>query len=172
MESKQNYINPENDMLTLREIIIDILNVDVVKRGRNRDVVDARRIYAKILKDMGYSLTEIGLSLGREHTIIIHYIETAKAFMNIDYQWSNKYMKCRDRFYENRTELKINDVELKKSVSELKKENDFLVRERDKYMKIINKCSRFEFIIHILDERVPFGRERFIRDKIIRILNE
>jgi hypothetical protein len=172
MESILKFTSLNNDMMMLNEIIKDTLSVDIMNPRRNRDVVDARRIYAKILKDLGYGLTQIGVSLGRDHTIIIHYIQTAEDFINTDYIWAANYLKCRDKFHENRAELKMNEVELKKSVTKLTRDNEFYIREREKYMKLVDKYDRFDFIIQYLDERVPRGSEKLVRDKIIRMLNE
>jgi hypothetical protein len=161
-------------MLILRDIIKDVLKIDVMKKGRKRDIVDARRIYAKILKDKGYTLVEIGESIGREHTIVVHYIKTANAFMSIDYLWAEKYVRCREKFMDGSIVIpkKASQEDLKKSVLKLTKDNEFFIREREKYMNVIDKFIRFDSILQMLHERVPAGKERQIKNKIFRMLNE
>lgn len=51
---------------------------------RTREIVELRYIYYKIAYLMGYSLCAIGRSIGRDHSTIIHGLQTLENLMETD----------------------------------------------------------------------------------------
>ena len=47
----------------LRNIIDNVFSINIMKNSRTRNIVDARLIYAKILRDRGHTFSAIGRSL-------------------------------------------------------------------------------------------------------------
>ena len=73
-----------NDFELSRKIVEMITGVDILQKNRIRNVVEARMIYALLLREIGHSLSSIGSTLGKDHTTIIHYVKTLRSLLDID----------------------------------------------------------------------------------------
>jgi hypothetical protein len=63
----------ENKMQRVRNLIMIEAGIDVAERSRERDTVEMRAVYYKILKEVHHlSLTRIARSLGYNHATVIH----------------------------------------------------------------------------------------------------
>jgi hypothetical protein len=82
----------------LREIVNEVFGVDIMDKSRKRNIVDARMVYAKILRDAGYSLTDIGGSIGKHHTTIISYLSEGEYMIPNIRQLHSNYHLCKDIF--------------------------------------------------------------------------
>jgi hypothetical protein len=60
-------------------------------KHRDRSIVDLRNIFCFLAKSMGYTLTNIGAYLNRDHTTIIHCINNFKALVEVDSAFKEKY---------------------------------------------------------------------------------
>jgi chromosomal replication initiator protein len=61
------------------------------RKDRHRDVTEARKMYCYFIKQkMNLSLKEIGNSIGRDHTTIIHNIEVFKDLYETDQDFKSK----------------------------------------------------------------------------------
>jgi hypothetical protein len=90
-------------MESLKKIINEIFSIDIDSEKRKRSVVDGRRVYSKILRDLGYVYEDIGDSLGKDHATVIHYIKTIDSLLNFDSVFNKKYNICKKKFLlENR----------------------------------------------------------------------
>jgi hypothetical protein len=63
MESKQNYlgkINQHLDMIELNNIVEEVFGVDIKSSRRFKDIIEARMVFSKILRERGVPYTKIG----------------------------------------------------------------------------------------------------------------
>ena len=60
-------------------------------RKRYRDIIHFRMIYCFIARMMGHSYVRIGKSLGRDHSTIIHSVETTKDLLETNPQFRQIY---------------------------------------------------------------------------------
>jgi hypothetical protein len=100
MQSRQEEIDE------LKRIVNDIFLVDLEVISRKRDVVDARKVYSKILRDNGYSYDLIGKTLGKDHATIIHYIKNIEYILSYDKIIIDKYVACKNVFITTRKSIK------------------------------------------------------------------
>jgi len=100
MQSRQEEIDE------LKRIVNDIFLVDLEVINRKRDVVDARKVYSKILRDNGYSYDLIGKTLGKDHSTIIHYIKNIEYILSYDKIIIDKYIACKNVFITTRKSIK------------------------------------------------------------------
>jgi len=100
MQSRQEEIDE------LKRIVNDIFLVDLEVINRKRDVVDARKVYSKILRDNGYSYDLIGKTLGKDHATIIHYIKNIEYILSYDKIIIDKYVACKNVFITTRKSIK------------------------------------------------------------------
>jgi len=68
--------------LQLKQIIKEITGADINKVSRKREIIEARAIYYKILKqiDKKKSLQSIGASVGKDHATVLHSLKNYDMF--------------------------------------------------------------------------------------------
>lgn len=92
-------------MDSLKQIINLVFFVDIDDTTRKRRVVDARRAYAKILKDVGFPYQHIGSTLGKNHATIIHYINSIDDLLKYDSVFRKKFMLAKKNFLKENKDL-------------------------------------------------------------------
>jgi len=107
MQSKEEEIN------TLKNIVSEVFCIDISENSRKRIVVDARKIYSKILREKGFSYEIIGASINRDHATVIHYIKTIDSILEYDKFLRKMYFTCKDVFLKKR---ELISLELKKDM--------------------------------------------------------
>jgi len=155
-----------NEMEELVEIIKDIIEVDIRKKTNERDYVDGRFIFAKIMVDRGYSLVELGKHIKKHHSTIIHYKRSCNDLLDTNPLFSSKYFECRDRFMHGKEDYAHmgNQIELKNQIDKLILDNKNLTKKLEKYKRLNN-------IIEFIDSRTPTGKESLILRKINLMFN-
>lgn len=161
------------EMDSLKEIILKLLKLDINKKERSRELVDARYIYAKILKDRGHTLMSIGRSLKKDHTTIMHYIKQVEIMLKQDNRLAEMYVMCKEAFLTDKPHFSkdYKEFELISKIIKLTKENESLILERKNILDMKEKFSRISRIVDIIDMRTPVGFERTIEEKINRMFN-
>lgn len=68
--------------LQLKKAIQEITGVDINEVSRKREIIEARAIYYKILKqiDKKKSLQSIGASVGKDHATVLHSLKNYEMF--------------------------------------------------------------------------------------------
>ena len=154
-------------------IIKKRLGLDIMVKTRSREYVDARIIYSKILKEHGYTLSVIGNSIMRDHTVIVHYLQTANALIKNDDNFYMNLVSCRNEF--NVGKLDSSGVEklrqLQDALYKITKDYELEKKKNASTKKIIDKYDRFCTLIDYLDRIIPEGDESFAIKKLMRALN-
>lgn len=124
----------------LRDIIEEVFGLDIMLKNRSRKRVDARIIYAKILRENGYSFPQIGDLLAKDHSTIIHYCSLFDTTIHYIPELKKKYKMCSDIFrgetlneqYYTKKELIVELLKTRQELSllhlkyeELKKSYDY-----------------------------------------------
>jgi hypothetical protein len=171
-----------NDIEVLRDIVNMVLITDIGAKKRMRYLVEGRMIFAKILREYGYSLNRIGSFLGKDHTTIIHYTRTINKLLDVDLEILGKYTKCRELFILEKAptseltseyDLKNEIFRLSTKLTVLLNENT-LLKEKMANMKkdLTSNNKRLNRIVNFIDENTPIGHEFIIERKIRRMFNE
>lgn len=100
MQSRQEEIDE------LKKIVNDVFLVDLEVSNRKRGVVDARKVYSKILRDSGYSYELIGETINKDHATIIHYVKNVEHILSYDRMLRDKYVACKNVFIKKRKSIK------------------------------------------------------------------
>jgi hypothetical protein len=156
------------DMDNLRLIISEIFDVDVIKKGGNRNLVNSRKVFAKIMIGRGYSLSSIGRYLEKDHTTIIHYVRDVDALLKYTPNVLNKYLMVKDKFNKVEGDLLITvrERELQSSIDSLNSEVERLILENNNY-----KWNRLNTVFNLIDKRTPVGKEELIYKRINQLFN-
>jgi hypothetical protein len=86
----------------IKNLITIESGVDITDRSRERDIVEMRAVYYKILRDVHhFSLTRIAKSIGYNHATVLHALNNYDAWSS----FSNNMVTC----YNNVKEIISND---------------------------------------------------------------
>lgn len=98
-------------MESLKQIVNEIFLIDIDSNKRKRSIVDGRKVYSKILRDLGYGYEHIGKTLGKNHCTIIHYVKNIDSLLEFDSVFNKRYNMCKKKFLLQKREIimKSND---------------------------------------------------------------
>jgi len=164
----------KSEMDDLQEIVENVFEVSLMNKKRLMSLVDARMVFSKILRDRGHTLTSIAKFLKKDHTTIMNYMDKVVYLLKQDDRLFENYMVSKDLFLKNREELidEIKDKDLHMKIARANIQLDKLIAERNQVFEIDRKNTRFRYIIDLLNKRVPAGKEAYIENKIMQLLNE
>jgi len=133
----------QKEIEDLKRIVNEAFLVDLDVDNRKREVVDARKIYSKILRDSGYSYEAIGHTINKNHATIMHYIKNIEHLLSYDQILTLKYIACKNVF-----------IQKKESIS------DQIKKDADVYVTVIRLTNELQEVIshnnYILDEFVSY----------------
>lgn len=84
----------------LQQVITKHLEIDVTKNTRRQEYVTARMIYYKILRDLNYSWTAIGLSLKKNHATILHAVKVFNDLITYDSDLKRDYEIIKEIYFQ------------------------------------------------------------------------
>jgi hypothetical protein len=103
MKSIQQEVNE------LKQIVNNVFLLDLESKNRKREVVDARKVYSKILRNIGYKYDVIGRSINKDHSTIVHYVSDIESIMPYDRDIKDKYIACEIAFGRKKN-YQLNDL--------------------------------------------------------------
>jgi hypothetical protein len=120
----------ESEIKYLKRIVQKKTGVKIGVKTRKREVVHARRMYYKIMREFykKTSLHSIGqtLPLKQNHATVLHQINQFDIDYKHDRAFRNKYNKIRNKFYglvgEPEVDFEEENIRLRIEVSDLKKD--------------------------------------------------
>lgn len=141
--------------LQLKKVIQEITGVDINELSRKREIIEARAVYYKILKqiDKKKSLKSIGASVGKDHATVLHSLKnydmfeqfnpTLKLFrkqilQRLNYASGEHILDMtKDELIQN---LQIDVMKLSSEIENLQETITNLQKPRNKY-KIVNNIE-------------------------------
>lgn len=172
MESKQlSTEDPRNDVEIVRRIVEQVTGANLLQNSRKRAIVEARVIYATLLRDAGHSFPFIADTLGKDHTTIIHYMKLSKNLKETDRQMKKRLYKCRELFISEKqpvilSELTDYEDELEKLKMKIELMNDELVQLKNSDKLRLGK------IFKLITDNTPKGYELIVERKIRMLFND
>lgn len=167
--SKHNLFS---EMDSLRTIVEESFNADIMNPSRKRNVVDARMSFAKILRDRGHTYTNIGEYMSKDHSTIIHYVSEISHLLQNNKTIFDTFIQCKNKFLENKEPVLLHsDKDIVKEVFHLREQLESLTSHYDEVKRTEKKYQRIMPIINLIDARTPRGHEDIIRKKINEMLN-
>jgi hypothetical protein len=95
----------------LKDIVNQVFKLDIMEKTRKREVVEARMVYSRILRDTEFmTLSKIAKSLNKNHATIVHYNKNFKYLIKPDERLWGLYLLCA-RIY-NETDHVANNLAL------------------------------------------------------------
>ena len=161
------------DFIELERIVDRVFNENIKSRRRKREIVYARMVFSKILRDRGYTTTDIAKYINKDHTTIVHYGKTAINLMAQFPSYKSQYLTCYTEFMmdKDKEPLSFTEKKLYSSILSLKDDLEMLNLSNISLKEQLEKHKRLKNIIEFIDNRTPTGKEFFILKKINQMFN-
>ena len=85
----------ENELI---EIVNGVYDVDIKTKSRKRNIIDARTVFYHLLYNEGYSLTDIGRAINKNHATVINGLRLFEIILKTDVQFNTNYNVCKSHF--------------------------------------------------------------------------
>ena len=83
------------DFLNSYVIANDIIRDEFISSSRKREIVDSRMIYFAVARNLGgYTLSELGKSVNRDHATVMYAIRNYEHLSSYDESMKHKYYKA------------------------------------------------------------------------------
>tara|TARA_R100000935_G_C2831725_1_gene165483 strand:+ start:484 stop:1059 length:576 start_codon:yes stop_codon:yes gene_type:complete len=162
----------------LKRIIETNLGICVeTNRSREREVVNAKMIYAYILQGKGYGCSAISKSIRMNHATVLHYFKTVPFYLKGDIHLRKSYERIKSEYASEYDPVYyLSENELKKELITLRNEKELLSLELEQLKSQVHAekleakkmDSRFSFLYKMVSERTRLGSE----DEVLRRLNQ
>jgi hypothetical protein len=84
-------ISNANIRNVVKKSIWDFFKIDIERRTRKREVVEARYMYYEICRMRRMSLNEIGQSVGKDHATVLHGTKRFKILCEVDVNFRENF---------------------------------------------------------------------------------
>lgn len=162
-------MNSQYEMDVLKAIVSDTMQVELVKKSNRKEVVNARKVFTKILNERGYSRSEIGHYLKKDQGSIHYYLNDVDQVIKASTYLTEVYINCKESLIN--VVDKTTNVENKTIVS-LKVRIDELLLDREHMKEKLNHYERIKQLIDLVDCYTPIGQENNVLKKMRVMLNE
>jgi len=151
MESKQNSFMEERKKIeNIRNIVEMVTGERILSVTRYRGEVEARIIFASILKDMGIHPGSIALSMKKSRYSADYYLSKINDLLELDSKFKSLYLKCKEMVVMNK--FKDEPVNSYNIVGRLVQENEALKQEirllKERMRPIYNFITEKEWMEH------------------------
>lgn len=159
---------------TLYSLVNAAFDVDIKRPTRKRQHVTARKVYARILKERGWNLVAIGMSMHKDHSTIIHYLKDMVWLLEHDTHVRNNYLHIKrslDKKIQFNPLTKFSTEALHDKIYQLQDENKLLISALENLDKKIKREERFKNIFKTIITKLPTSKTEEFEIKIKRLLN-
>lgn len=149
MESKQNSFMEERKKIeNIRNIVEMVTGERILSVTKYRGEVEARMIFASILKDAGMHPGSIALSMKKSRYAAEYYIKRFNDLVELDSNFRSLYLKCKEMVVMNK--FRDEPVDSYNIVGRLVQENEALKQElrllKDRMKPVYNFITEKEWI--------------------------
>ena len=111
----------------VKNAVDSVFGIDILSPSRQRNYVNARMIYSKILRDKRNTFKSIAFSLQKNHASVLHYVKSIDWLLSYDNELLIKYKQCLELIGEDADEYsELTRAELIFLVKKLKIQNNLL----------------------------------------------
>jgi len=156
-------------------IVSSVTGVDITESTRKRPVVDGRSIFYKIYRDMeGWSFSDIGAMLGKDHATVIHGINAIESIMLHDKRIKSMYERCRSLYFG---ELSNDEILTKHELIEKVSQLDGRILDLNAYIADMEKELKhfkgdpMSELYHVVRLHTPSAKIEDAKKKVRAVLN-
>jgi hypothetical protein len=161
-------LSKEIKMEALSQIIDREFEVRIHKLTKKKEYVNARKVFCKILNDIGFSAHDVCGFLDRSHAVYNYYITDADLLLKYHPEVNEKYLKSKELFFATIRGVLKEDVNY---VVDARSKINYSVWDKDGLNKgaVEYKHDRIKNIIELVDFNTPIGREGLVFEKLVQV---
>ena len=160
-----------------KKIINQVFNIDLTHKCRQRNFVNARMLFTKMMREDGAKVNTIASFLNLEsHASVLHYLKNINFILKYDKELDSQYQTCL-RYYKL-ADPRIDDLrphELKGLILVLEDRNKLLSLEIQSLQETIHttelRDKRFKRLFDLIRNRTKPDTEEVIEKKLNTIFN-
>jgi hypothetical protein len=150
MESKQNSFTEDKKKIdNLRNIVEMVTGERILSVTRYRGEVEARMIFASLLKDTGMHVESIAYNMKKSRYSAEYYLKRLNELLEVDSNFRRLYLKCKEMVVMNK--FRDETVNSYNIVGRLVQENEALKSElrllKEKMKPVYNFITEKEWMI-------------------------
>jgi hypothetical protein len=153
-------------MEALSQIVNREFNANIFNHSKKQNNVSARKVFCKILSDIGFSSWDICEFLKRDYGVYMYYMGDVENLLKYNPEIKEKYLECKDLFFVT---IKGAVQEQHEYVSSRSTKMDYSVWDRSGLEKVEDKYDRIRKIIELVDINTPLGKEDLVFEKLIQV---
>jgi hypothetical protein len=153
-------------MEALSQIVNREFEANIFNYSKKQSNVNARKVFCKILSDIGFSSNDICGFLKRDYGVYMYYMGDVESLLNHNPEVKEKYIGCKDLFF-----ITIKGVvqEQHEYVPVRRTKMDYSVWDRSSLEKVEDKYDRIRKIIELVDINTPLGKEHLVFEKLVQV---
>ena len=153
-------------METLSQIVNREFEANIFNHSKKQNNVNARKVFCKILSDIGFSSDDICGFLKRDYGVYMYYMGDVENLLNYNPDVKEKYLESKDLFFITIKGVVQDQYEYVPSRST---KMEYSVWDRNSLEKVEDKYGRIRKIIELVDINTPLGEEHLVFDKLVQV---
>jgi len=155
---------------TKMEALSQILNrefeANILEYSKKQNNVNARKVFCKILSDIGFSSDDICGFLKRDYGVYMYYMGDVENLLKHKPDVKQKYLESKELFFLN---IKVFVQDQYEYVPSRSIKMGYSVWDRSSLEKVEDKYDRIRKIIELVDINTPLGEEHLVFDKLVQV---
>ena len=159
-------LHKHTKMETLSQIVNREFEANIFNYSKKQNNVNARKVFCKILSDIGFSSGDICGFLKRDYGVYMYYMGDVKNLLKYNPDVNEKYLECKDLFFITIKEVVQEQYEYVPSRSP---RMGYSVWDRNSLEKVEDKYDRIRKIIELVDINTPLGEESLVFEELVQV---
>lgn len=159
-------LHKHTKMETLSQIVNREFEANIFNHSKKQNNVNARKVFCKILSDIGFSSWDICEFLKRDYGVYMYYMGDVENLLKYNPDVKEKYLECKDLFFITIKEVVQEQYEYVPSRST---KMDYSVWDRNSLEKVEDNYDRIKKIIELVDINTPLGEEHLVFEKLVQV---
>lgn len=153
-------------MEALSQIVNREFQANIFNYSKKQNNVDARRVFCKILSDIGFSWEDICGFMKKSYGVYMYYMRDIEELLKYNTEIKDKYLECKDLFFVTIKGIVEEQYEYVPSRSP---KMNYSVWDRNSLEKVEDKYDRIKKIVELVDINTPFGEEHLVFEKLVQV---
>lgn len=153
-------------MEALSQIVNREFEANIFNHSKKQNNVNARKVFCKILSDIGFSSDDICGFLKRDYGVYMYYMGDVENLLKHKPDVKQKYLESKELFFLN---IKVFVQDQYEYVPSRSTKMGYSVWDRSSLEKVEDKYDRIRKIIELVDINTPLGEEHLVFDKLVQV---
>jgi len=153
-------------MEALSQIVNREFEANIFNHSKKQNNVNARKVFCKILSDIGFSSDDICGFLKRDYGVYMYYMGDVENLLKQKPDVKQKYLESKELFFLN---IKVFVQDQYEYVPSRSIKMGYSVWDRSSLEKVEDKYDRIRKIIELVDINTPLGEEHLVFDKLVQV---